>query len=208
MNIFRIIFIHVHTLCIYIYTSNHSRRYHVPRPCLFCCHIFLLSSKYSKVHTTTHVPWSRASNCKWQEITESESEPDSGLSISEFLRIDKHPGDKKGICYGDGIGIHCIWYTLPLWGLGCCQAHHLLGPTTNYMSMCVKLFVTLYFWNFQLFNSPCFNILTKRCFAGSIGLKLEGQEVLILFPCGVLSNSQQQPVFEIFTSWFNAPKAK
>lgn len=143
MNIFRIIFIHVHTLCIYVYTSNHSRRYHVPRPCLFCCHIFLLSSKYSKVHTTTHVPWSRASNCKWQEITESESEPDSGLSISEFLRIDKHPGDKKGICYGDGIGIHSIWYTLPLWGLGCCQAHHLLGPTTNYMSMCVKLFVTL-----------------------------------------------------------------
>lgn len=101
-------------MCIYIYTSNHSRRYHVPQPCLFCCQIFLLPSKYPKVHTITHVPRSRPSNCKWQEITESESEPDAALSISEFLRIDKHPGEKKGICYGDGIGIQYLVYTATL----------------------------------------------------------------------------------------------
>lgn len=137
MNEFTIIYTCTYVVCIYIYTSNHSRRYHVPQPCLFFGHIFLLSSKDSKVHTITHVPRSRASNCKWQEITESESEPDAALSISEFLRIDKHPGEQKRyllwrwhrytqyLVYTATLGVRLLTSAPPLW------------TTIKYMCMCV-----------------------------------------------------------------------
>ena len=145
-----IYYICVHILCVYCIHIYIIYMHQIiaeditsHQPCLFCCHVFLSSSKDSKVHAITRVPRSRASTCKWQEITESESEPDSALSISEFLRIDKHLGEKKDICYGHGISMVFGNYTLRLWGFACCQTHHLLGPTIKYRCMCVNLFVTL-----------------------------------------------------------------